>query len=162
MIAIFGGTFDPIHIGHAKIAEEVAKIVGNKGILICPAGDNAVHKKPFATFAHRVNMCKLAFENTEYTVSEIDKNGNYTYNLLAMAEEKFGEEICFVAGTDANIRNYYRGNEILQKYKIIFLERGKGSNIPDYSSTEIRENLEKNKFMLAENVYSYIKKNNLY
>jgi nicotinate-nucleotide adenylyltransferase len=163
MKAIFGGTFDPIHLGHIKIAEEVSKIVGKNNILICPTGDNAVHKKPSASFFHRVTMCKIAFENfSENIVSEIDKDANYTYNLLAMAEEKFNEEVCFITGTDTNIRQYYLGDEILKKYKIIFFQRGKGSNIPDYSSTEIRRDLEKNKFMLPENVHNYIKKNNLY
>jgi nicotinate-nucleotide adenylyltransferase len=158
MIGVFGGTFDPVHLGHV----ELVKSLKIPKILICVAGDNEIHKKANVCFEHRFNMAKLAFENLA-EVSDIDRKWHFSIDLLDEVQSLYPqEEIAFVTGSDVKIKKYYKGRELLERFKVIVAKRGSDSTIPPYSSTEIRENFQKNSYMLPEKVKNYILANKLY
>ena len=60
-LGILGGTFDPIHLGHLRLAEEVAEELELEHVYLVPAGAPP-HKerKPITPFAHRLAMAQIA------------------------------------------------------------------------------------------------------
>ena len=99
-VAVMGGTFDPIHVGHLAAAEEARETLGLERILFMPAGvpphkPDRVITKP----EHRVAMVELAIrDNPAFELSrlEIDRTGpSYTVDtveLLAAQARKAGLE----------------------------------------------------------------------
>ena len=62
-LLLFGGTFNPIHIGHLRSAKYFMKKIGADRTILIPT-KMPVHKSSaqVASAFHRVNMCRLAFE----------------------------------------------------------------------------------------------------
>lgn len=62
MKVIFGGTFDPVHVGHLRMANELAETLSVKAVSLMPCYE-AVHKqKVGASSEHRLNMLALAIK----------------------------------------------------------------------------------------------------
>lgn len=86
-LGVFGGTFDPIHLGHLAVAEEAAEAVGLERILFIPAGEPP-HKpgRDITAAEHRLAMIELAVAGNErFAVDrmEIDREGrSYTVDTL--------------------------------------------------------------------------------
>jgi nicotinate-nucleotide adenylyltransferase len=72
-IAIFGGTFNPIHNGHIHLAMQYARILGVEKVLLIPT-KTPPHKIPvdLASSEDRLEMCRLASENRIFEVSDIE------------------------------------------------------------------------------------------
>ena len=87
MIAIYGGTFDPIHVGHVHVARWVLKHLRPRKLVFVPTSQNP-HKTAPTPSRHRLKMVELAVEqmaDTRLEVSriEIDSDGpSYTVNTL--------------------------------------------------------------------------------
>lgn len=101
---LLGGTFDPPHLGHLAIAEDVRETLGLRGILFIPAG-MPPHKpdRVVSPAADRLAMLELAVEaNDDFEVSrlEVDRPGpSYsadTVDLLRSARQAQGEDDRFV------------------------------------------------------------------
>ncbi len=99
-LAVMGGTFDPIHIGHLAAAEEARQTLGLERVLFMPAGVPP-HKpdRAITTSAHRVAMVELAIQgNPAFELSrlEVDRTGpSYTVDtveLLVARARKAGRE----------------------------------------------------------------------
>ncbi len=95
-VGILGGTFDPIHLGHLAIAEEVREVLGLERILFVPAG-RPPHKPglPISPAADRLAMVELAVAgNSAFAVSriEIDRPGpSYTVDTVARLLDGAGD-----------------------------------------------------------------------
>jgi len=109
-IGIFGGTFDPIHIGHLVCAEEARQQYQLDKIIFMPAGKPAL--KDFSSIASaedRYWMCCLATaDNDSFEVSnvEIKRVGTtYTIDTLREVDSKLDplDELFFIMGADALI-----------------------------------------------------------
>jgi nicotinate-nucleotide adenylyltransferase len=106
-IGIYGGTFDPVHVGHLVAATEVQAALALDRVVFMPAG-HPPHKPeaPISPAEHRVRMLELAIEGRPwFSVSRLDLAGrgpSYTADLLARAREEFAglEELCFIMGED--------------------------------------------------------------
>lgn len=108
-IGVLGGTFDPIHIGHIKVAEEVVARLDLPRILFMPAGQpwlklnnaNAISPVP-----HRLEMVRLGISgNPRFKLStmEIERRGpTYTVDTIAQLQSQLGagDEIFFILGWD--------------------------------------------------------------
>lgn len=73
-IGIFGGTFNPIHIGHLNLAEKISDLLSLDKVIIIPTSEPP-HKEwlQIAGSKHRYEMCRLACqENPLYEVSDIE------------------------------------------------------------------------------------------
>ncbi len=150
-IGIFGGTFDPPHIAHLIIAEEVLFSLSLSKILFIPAY-YPPHKTTVTSFEHRFKMLTLAIENNEkFTISDIEKKikENYniktSYSIYTIRELKkiyFRDKLYFIIGSDQYIefKNWYKPEEILKEIKIcVFLRYG--YPLKEEVKEEYKENL---------------------
>ena len=106
-IGVLGGTFDPIHIGHLKVAEEVAARLELTRVLFIPAGqpwlklNNAV-----SPVQPRLEMVRLAIaDDPRFKLStiEVERPGpTYSVDTIAQLQSQLGagDEIFFVLGWD--------------------------------------------------------------
>lgn len=106
-IGIFGGSFDPPHLGHLIVAEYVRAECGLKNILFVPAGQSP-HKLqgPIASASDRVAMTRRAVKgNRAFGVSdgEIRRKGiSYTVDTVnALVAENPGAELFLILGADS-------------------------------------------------------------
>lgn len=131
-IGILGGTFNPVHNGHIKMAEYSKKSVALDEIILIPdyvpphkESDNLANEK------HRLNMCKIAcskFENFGVSDVEIKRKGkSYTYQTLQFLKSVMykDDEIYFIVGADMflSLQNWKNPDIIFQIAKIIAIPR---------------------------------------
>ena len=107
---VLGGTFDPIHLGHLIVAEDIREKLGLGEVLFVPAGRpwlKLKEEKPISAAEHRLAMVRLAIaSNSCFKVStmEIDRPGlSYSIDTVLELKAKLGAgaEIYFIAGPDA-------------------------------------------------------------
>lgn len=106
-IGLFGGTFDPPHIGHIELAKEVLSRFSLDKIIFIPAG-NPPHKtdKVITDKVHRFEMVKISIkESDKFLLSDFDvKNEKPNYSYLTIEHFKNAypdDEIFFIVGEDS-------------------------------------------------------------
>ena len=106
-IAILGGTFDPIHLGHLSIANTAMKHAGLERVLFIPAGHPRLKQaEPTASVKHRLEMVRLATEATpafEACDIETSRPGpTYSIDTLVELTAELGPEakLFFIVGLD--------------------------------------------------------------
>ncbi len=107
-LGILGGTFNPIHFGHLRVAEEICEDLDLEKVYIVPSG-MPPHKTqvPVADFSHRLEMVKLASKISPLLEAwdiEGKRPGlSYSIETLRMFHSFFGSnlELFFIIGTDA-------------------------------------------------------------
>lgn len=130
-IALFGGTFDPIHRAHLAIAREAADHFHLARVLLIP---NAIppHKVYSATagYAHRLAMVELAAAaDPRFAASRLEEGQTTSYSILTIERvrrEMVGPlELFFLIGADAfsEIRTWYRWRDVLEQVEFIVLSR---------------------------------------
>lgn len=131
-LAIFGGTFNPPHIGHLKLAECALKSLKADKIIFMTAG-NPPHKKDekYLSGDIRYEMVKLLISDNENYISsdfEIKKDGpSYTANTLSEFKAIYPEyELCFIIGLDSfyDLENWYKPEIIFNKAVLAVSLRG--------------------------------------
>ena len=106
-IGVLGGTFDPIHIGHLTLAEEVGAGLDLVEILFVPAGQPWLKvDSPVSPAGHRVEMVRLAIADKacfKLSTMEIERAGpTYTVDTIAELKAQLGagDELFFILGWD--------------------------------------------------------------
>ena len=187
-VGIFGGTFDPIHLGHLITAQSVREIRNLEKIIFIPAFISP-HKSDVKTTSaeDRSNMIKLAIDGIPFfDYSEIEiKKGGVSYTIDTLKElKKIYNEVEIIIGYD-NIFSFHtwkEPDEIMRLAKIVVLKR-KSSHPPQFedkyyhqavfvqtrgieiSATDIRERVKNEmpiNFLVPPAVMEYIYKHNLY
>ena len=128
--AIFGGTFDPVHNGHIKIALSAIEQFDLDRLVIVPNA-NPPHKKNEVNtdFSHRYNMLKLAFEGADKVeISDCESGeGKYHYSLYTMRyfRELYGEDTYFILGADSlcTVHLWYEYEKFLKENRFIVFVR---------------------------------------
>jgi nicotinate-nucleotide adenylyltransferase len=128
-IGIFGGTFDPVHIGHLRAAEEIRESFGLEKVFFVPAYIPP-HKRGrrIADVDQRVEMLRIAIRNnTGLRLSELEiKRGGVSYSIdtIQTFERRYGE-IYFIMGLDAflEIDTWYRYQELFLHADFIIMLR---------------------------------------
>ena len=120
-IGLFGGTFDPVHFGHLRLATELAEAFHLEKVIFIPAGlPYQRGRGAHATNEQRLTMVKLATaRDARFDVDdrELKRGGNtYTYDTLAEIRAERGPDtpLVFLAGTDAfaKIDTWHRWTEL--------------------------------------------------
>ncbi|MCL2752326.1 MAG: bis(5'-nucleosyl)-tetraphosphatase (symmetrical) YqeK [Firmicutes bacterium] len=105
---VFGGTFDPVHIGHTGLLSAIS--AGFDRALIVPNG-NPPHKERATASYHRVNMCRLAFPGLQICEYEVEKEGpSYTYETLEYLQGRGYGELFYLVGADS-LKNIFGWRE---------------------------------------------------
>ena len=106
-IGVLGGTFDPIHLGHLVVAEEVKARLDLAEILFVPAGQPWLKmSSPILAAEHRVQMVRLALGGKPYfklSTMEIERVGpSYSIDTIAELKGQLGAEdkLFFILGWD--------------------------------------------------------------
>ena len=122
-IGVFGGTFDPIHIGHLLLAETAREEAGLSRIFFMPA-----HIQPFkqdstvSSDDDRIRMLKYAIKNNpnfDLTTIECDRAGvSYTIDSLRALRESEKSDICFLIGLDMflNIEKWKDSDALIKEF----------------------------------------------
>ncbi|AEA33264.1 nicotinate-nucleotide adenylyltransferase [Hippea maritima] len=139
-IAIFGGSFNPIHIGHLRGAISVYETFLLNKVVFMPAG-NPPHKRVEQTTPQqRYQMVKLATEGMDFfEVSrlEIDKKDvNYTIETVyEFRKDHLNDELFFIVGTDAfyQLDSWKNHKELVGAITFILIKR------PEYNTSAILE-----------------------
>lgn len=105
-IGILGGTFDPVHCGHLRLAVEMRERLGLDTVRLVPAADPQLRTAPVATAAERLVMLKAALAGIGALAvdeRELERGGpTYTVDtLVEMRREHPVEPLCFILGLDA-------------------------------------------------------------
>lgn len=126
-LAIFGGTFNPIHNGHLHLGHQCAEKLGLERILLMPT-HRPPHKETddLASDEHRFAMCRLAVQNDslfEVSDLEIKRAGvSYTIDTLEELHRQYPEEkLYFILGSDMLfiLNQWYRYQDILKLATVV-------------------------------------------
>ena len=189
-IGIFGGSFDPIHTGHAIIAQHIigSGVVDRLWLMVSPLNPLKVGKERQVSDTDRLRMVEMisrTMEGVETSAFEFTMpRPSYTVDTLNALQEKFpDDEFYLVIGADnwTVFDRWRNSGEILAKYHVLIYPRlGNEVNIPkelkervtlvdapiiELSSTEIRERLAEGKsvrYYVPDMVLEFIERNNLY
>jgi nicotinate-nucleotide adenylyltransferase len=106
-IGIFGGTFDPIHFGHLRLAEEMAEAIGLSQVRFIPAGQPPHRGVPRTAATHRLEMVRRAIAGNprfEVDAREVRRpDPSYTVDTLTVLRAELGNEqpLWLLLGADA-------------------------------------------------------------
>jgi nicotinate-nucleotide adenylyltransferase len=119
-IGILGGTFDPIHYGHLRLAEELGESLRLEEVRFFPSGTPPHRSAPAVTADHRLAMTRLAAAgNARFTVDdrELRRAGpGYTFDTLKELRADLGDArpLALLLGADAFLEfaTWHRWREI--------------------------------------------------
>jgi nicotinate-nucleotide adenylyltransferase len=130
-IGLMGGTFNPVHIAHLRIAEEAREQCGLDRVVFIPAADPP--HKPLAgeiPFSRRFEMVRLAIAgNPAFELSAIEGHrGGKSYSIDTIAgflAAHPGDGLYFIIGSDSflEIGLWYRYAEIFRSCSLVVVER---------------------------------------
>ncbi len=128
-IAIFGGTFDPIHGAHLAVAREALLQFALDRILFVPAG-NPPHKAAGTSFEDRFHMVELACrEEPRFEASPLEAGARKSYSILTIEEVHAAlsaeDELYFLIGADAfdDLPTWYRWHDVARLVRFLVVTR---------------------------------------
>ena len=182
-IAIIGGTFDPIHIGHLQVISEVAKRF--EKVIVIPTGNPWLKDHtPIASGEQRVAMAQIAVnslnldEKVQVSAIEVKRPGpSYAIDTVNELSKIYPDcQFTLVLGSDAatNLSKWHRSEELKKLVDLLVVKRaGVDSSsfdeieiaAPDLSSTQIRDKVANSadiSELVIPTVASFIKEHHLY
>ena len=147
-IAVLGGSFNPIHVGHLALADDVCKTLGYDKVLFIPAL-NPPHKEmnDAASAKDRLGMVQAACEDDdrfEAEGCELERGGvSYTYDTICYLEEKYRGQlegkIGLIMGSDLleKFHFWHRAEELAEKCDLILARRPEVQENDQFSNKAI-------------------------
>ncbi len=186
-IGIFGGSFNPVHLGHLLVAQDIFEKLKLDKMLFIPAFAPP-HKRHLLSYQHRFKMLKLAIAgNPFFELSDIEaKRGGKSFTVDTLRELKKiypNDQLYLIIGADQfrELSNWKEPKKLCQLAKIVVMSR---PNCPipaaknrlantmtlkviqiEIASKLIRKRISQGlsvRYMLPEKVWHYIIKNRLY
>ena len=182
-IAIVGGTFDPIHLGHLKIISEIAKKFAK--VIVIPTGEPWLKAaKPIATGEQRVAMAQTAVnslnlaDQVQVSAIEVKRPGpSYAIDTVNELSKVYPEaSFTLVLGSDAaqNLHKWHRSDELQKLVEVLVVKRVSVEpsqfpeiqiDAPDISSTVIRDKVAHSQEiaeLVPPTIATFIKEHHLY
>jgi nicotinate-nucleotide adenylyltransferase len=147
-LGILGGTFDPVHLGHLVIAEDVYEKMGLEKVYFLPAAQNPLKDDgPIAHGDDRLAMLNAAlapFPHFESLDLELLAGGlSYTLDSVRRLSRQFsGARLFWIIGADqvGNLDRWHRINELTEEVEFIGFQRpGFTFDIPDIRNLRVHE-----------------------
>lgn len=171
-IGFLGGSFNPPHLGHVAIAQQILEEGWVDQVWVVPCWEHPFDKK-LIPFQHRFEMSLLAFAplGEKVEVLEVEKRlGGKSYTLRTIQHLKRSHpEVQFflILGQDAaqEVKQWYRYEELKESVEWLTIPRGPQSTIPNVSASVVRKALRKGESLeevLPKSVIQYIQKEKLY
>jgi nicotinate-nucleotide adenylyltransferase len=130
-IGIFGGTFDPIHIGHLRVALELKQQLKFDEMRLLPCYLPPHRPTPGASAAQRVAMLDIALQHCpelQIDTRELQRDKpSYTYDTLCELRAEVGEQVsvsvCMGVDSFVTLNYWHRWDELLQLAHIVVVAR---------------------------------------
>lgn len=182
-IAVYVGSFNPVHKGHIKVVKKILKEYVDK-VIIVPTM-SYWNKNNLISISDRINMLKL-YETKDIVIDTKNNNYEFTYQVLRNIQKEYKNDKIYLVIGDDLLRDFDKWKNISEilKYNIIVIKR---NNIDEsiykkyekynfivtnkLSSKEISSTIVRNMIVNGNKdvlkyidlkVYDYIKRNNLY
>jgi nicotinate-nucleotide adenylyltransferase len=130
MIGIYGGSFDPIHNGHLRMAVTVQESLDLSQLKFIPCRQHALQKTFHASSKHRLAMLQLAIAGrSHFSIDSIEIDNpkiSYTLETLKALKQKHPEEtLVLILGLDAflSLPQWFKWKELLDYSSIIVTTR---------------------------------------
>jgi nicotinate-nucleotide adenylyltransferase len=159
-LGILGGTFNPIHFGHLRAAEEARERVNLDKVIFMPSGNPPIKTVDLIDASHRYAMARLATaSNVNFVVSDLEirqTEKSYTVNTIQRLYDIYPEdELFFILGVDTflDMPNWWKpdvlvsmvdfilvtrpGFDLMDVLKSPYINKGQGSTVKDQGE-EIR------------------------
>jgi len=129
-IALLGGTFDPVHYGHLRLADDVRRALGLSEVRLVPAGDPPHRERPSASASDRLAMLHLGV--VEFPGLLVDdrelRRGGKSFTVLTLTElrHEFPDNpLLLLLGADAfrGLPSWHRWREIFDLAHLVVVER---------------------------------------
>lgn len=153
-LAVYGGTFDPPHVGHVLAAAWALSAGGVDRVLVVPTYEHPLGKEPAASFDERCAMCELAMRplvGVEVSRIEEELGGkSFTLRTLeALAGRLPNVELRLLVGADVleEVQRWHRWDRVQALARPLVLGRagygasGESPPLPEVSSSDLRERL---------------------
>ncbi len=187
-VGIFGGTFDPPHVGHLIAAGDACDVLGLDTLLFVPTATQPLKAdQGVASAADRLAMVRLAIAGDprfEVDATEVERGGlSYTVDTLRTFRQRWPAgtaDLVLLLGADAAAQfpHWKEPEAVRELVRVVVLTRGDGGAEPvpveaeavatrrvDVSSTEVRERVKHGKSirgLVADAVAAYIAQSGLY
>lgn len=188
-IGLFGGTFDPVHNGHVALAEAFlqSNLIDELWIILTPFPPHK-QEKDHTTYANRLKMLELAFENLPVKISTIEDDlpkPSFTFRTIRHLKELHPDtKFYFCMGEDSleKFHTWKEHEKILTESHLLVARRPEATHdevneeiltqtifvdhspIP-ISSSEVKDKIAQGspfKSLIPESVYNFIEKEELY
>lgn len=130
MIGLFGGTFDPVHFGHLRVAVEIYEALALDELRFIPCHQPPHRPAPVASSEQRVRLLQAALEDMPgFSVDEreLARDGSsYTIDTLqSFRDDDMQQSICLLVGMDAfaGLTSWHRWTEIIGLCHLVVMTR---------------------------------------
>lgn len=166
LIGLLGGTFNPIHFGHLRMAQELTDALKLSEVRFIPSANPPHKAAPKVSAQQRAQMVQLAIDDNplfKLDRRELERTGaSYTIDTLISLREELGKNasLCLMMGSDAftKLDSWHRWQEMLDYCHIILVQRpnSKTEKLSDKMTAFLSAHYTENIDDLAEKSAGYI------
>ena len=167
VIGLLGGTFNPIHFGHLRMAQELAESLNLDEVRFIPSANPPHKTAPEVSAEHRAEMIKLGISNNPiftFDDREILRIGaSYTVDTLISLRGELGDQASLILfmGSDAftNLNTWHRWQDIISLCHIALVQRplaAKAEPLPKLLDTFLHNHYTENPDDLRESSAGYV------
>ncbi len=165
MIAVLGGSFDPVHIGHLRVAIEVRDQLKVDQLNLIPCGQPPHRPKSFASAEQRLKMLELAiFDEQGLLVDDRELRLNrvsYTVDTLSDLRAEYAQQpICLIVGADGfqRLSSWHQWTRIFDLAHLVVVQRPgftitSSKEVNEYTTNRIADNPQQLKQESAGSLY---------
>lgn len=129
-LGIYGGTFNPVHYGHLRSAQEVLELLELDKIMFVPSGKTPFDKPELASPPHRYRMVERAIRrNKHFILSDVEvktRGTSYTINTVKKLEKRHRDDrLFFILGIDTflDLEHWKSPAELVRLLSFVVISR---------------------------------------